>query len=406
MANEVSTAPATATTSVVAEKPLQYLDKAVNAIRDLGIWPEQQGEQPITGLLSQITELDETRVVLIGRTLSQASAFNEVVREQIAAMKIGERYEDITKGFDSIRDDAKGMVDQLADNKLDMLERASNVWMKVSRGDIATRFNKIRDIYLSVSADTKDQIDREHTILEAYRDFRGALKQAEVMALEVLHTAEQRLEAKKNTLNAASTAVSGYAGTVPADRARLEMDRDEKLREMQNEEKRYQIAKDLSDNLTISYNTSEVVMARLMQTTNAKERVYQQSISFFSTNETVLTALSASFTGMFGLHESTETLNAMKEGMSKSLETLSEIGDRVTEEAVRAGYGPTVRADAVKKLVDSVVNFQEKSRTIINEMRIASTKNSAEIRDAVEDGKRRLAALAADGNALLLETRN
>jgi hypothetical protein len=405
MANEVNTAPASAPVAL-AEKPLQYLDKAVNAIRDLGIWPEQQGEQPITGLLSQITELDETRVVLIGRTLSQASAFNEVVREQIAAMKIGERYEDITKGFDSIRDDAKGMVDQLADNKLDMLERASNVWMKVSRGDIASRFNKIRDTYLAVSADTKDQIDREHTILEAYRDFRGALKQAEVMALEVLQTAEQRLEEKKNILQTASTAVSSYAGTVPADRARLEMDRDEKLRDMQNEEKRYQIAKDLSDNLTISYNTSEVVMARLMQTTNAKERVYQQSISFFSTNETVLTALSASFTGMFGLHESTETLNAMKEGMSKSLETLSEIGDKVTEEAVKAGYGPTVRADAVKKLVDSVVNFQEKSRTIINEMRVASTKNSAEIRDAVEDGKRRLAALAADGNALLLETRN
>jgi hypothetical protein len=403
MANEVSTAP---TTTVVADKPLQYLDRAMSAIRDLGLWPEQPLEQPITGLLSQITELDETRVVLIGRTLSQASAFNEVVREQIAAMKIGERYEDITKGFDSIRDDAKGMVDQLSDNKLDLLERASNVWMKVSRGDIASRFNKIRDTYLSVTADTKDQIDREHTILEAYRDFRGALKQSEVMALEVLQTAEKRLEDKKNILNAASTAVSGYAGSVPADRARLEMDRDEKLRDMQNEEKRYQIAKDLSDNLTISYNTSEVVMARLMQTTNAKERVYQQSISFFSTNETVLTALSASFTGMFGLHESTETLNAMKEGMSKSLETLSEIGDKVQEEAVRAGYGPTVRADAVKKLVDSVVNFQEKSRTIINEMRVASTKNSAEIRDAVEDGKRRLAALAADGNALLLETKN
>ena len=406
MANEVTTAPAAATVSAIAEKPLQYLDKAVGAIRNLGIWPEQQGEQPITGLLSQITELDETRVVLIGRTLSQASAFNEVVREQIAAMKIGERYEEITKGFDSIRDDAKGMVDQLADNKLDLLERASNVWMKVSRGDIATRFNKIRDTYLDVTRDTKDQIEREQTILEAYRDFRGALKQAEVMALEVLGTAEKRLEEKKNILQTSSAAVAAYAGNAPADRARLEMDRDEKLREMQNEEKRYQIAKDLSDNLTISYNTSEVVMARLMQTTNAKERVYQQSISFFSTNETVLTALSASFTGMFGLHESTETLNAMKEGMSKSLETLSEIGDKVQEEAVKAGYGPTVRADAVKKLVDSVVNFQEKSRTIINEMRVASTKNSAEIRDAVEDGKRRLAALAADGNALLLETKN
>ncbi|WP_206524685.1 MULTISPECIES: cell surface protein [unclassified Devosia] len=406
MASQVTTATPTANSvpSAVAEQPLQYLDKAVNAIRNLGIWPEQQGEQPITGLLQQITDLDETRVILIGRTLSQASAFNEVVREQVAAVKIGERYEDITKGFDSIRDDAKAMVDQLADNKINLVERVSNVWMKVSRGDIATRFNSIRDTYLAVTADTKDQIEREHTILEAYRDFRGALKQAEVMALEVLATAEQRLEEKKNILQAAAEELAGYAGTVPADRARLEMARDERLREMQNEEKRYQIAKDLSDNLTISYNTSEVVMARLMQTTNAKERVYQQSISFFSTNETVLTALSASFTGMFGLNESTATLNAMKEGMSKSLETLSEIGDRVGEEAVRAGYGPTVRADAVKKLVDSVINFQEKSRTIINEMRVASTKNSAEIRDAVEDGKRRLATLATEGNALLLES--
>ena len=407
MTDQVTTATTASAPNmpVMTEKPLQYLDKAVNAIRDLGIWPEQQAEAPITSLLAQITELDETRVILIGRTLSHASAFNEVVREQVAAMKIGERYEDITKGFDSIRDDAKGMVDQLEDNKIDLFERASNVWMKVSRGDIASRFNKIRDTYLEVTSDTKDQIDREHTILEAYRDFRGALKQSEVMALEVLQTAEGRLREKKDILQKAADELAAYAGDVPADRARLEMARDERLREMQNEEKRYQIAKDLSDNLTISYNTSEVVMARLMQTTNAKERVYQQSISFFSTNETVLTALSASFTGMFGLHESTETLNAMKEGMSKSLETLSEIGDKVQEEAIKAGYGPTVRADAVKKLVDSVVNFQEKSRGIINEMRVASTKNSAEIRDAVEDGKKRLATLAAEGNALLLDTK-
>jgi hypothetical protein len=387
----------------VMEKPLQYLDKAMGAIKDLGIWPEQPGEQPITGLLSEITDLDENRVILIGRTLTQASAFNEVVRSQVAAMNVGERYEDITNGFNSIRDDAKGMVDQLDDGKLDLMERVSNVWMKVSRGDIATRFDKIRTTYLDVSKETKNQIDREHTILEAYRDFRGALKQAEVMALELLETATRQLEARKTDLQAASDALSNFTEGTPADRARLEMARDEKLRDLQNEERRYQIAKDLSDNLTISYSTSEVIMARLMQTTQAKERVYQQAISFFSTNETVFTALSASFTGLFGLHESTETLNAMKEGMSKSLETLSEIGDRVGEAAIKAGYGPTIRADAVRKLVDSVVNFQEKSRVIINEMRELATKNSAEIRDAVEDGKRRLAELAAEGNALLLE---
>jgi len=386
------------------DKPLQYLDRAMGSIRDLGLWPQETQEAPITGLLAQITALDETRVILIGRTLNQASIFNDVVREQIAAMNIGKRYEDITKGFDSIRKDAKGMVDQLEDGKIDIMERTSNVWMKITRGDIATRFDKIRDIYLDVSKDTRDQVDRERTILEAYRDFRGALKQSEVMALEVLDKATEALNERKETLKKAGEELATFSEGTPADRARLEMARDEKVRDLQNEERRYQIAKDLSDNLTISYNTSEVVMARLMQTTNAKERVYQQSIAFFSTNETVFTALSASFTGMFGLNESTQTLNAMKEGMSKSLEALSEIGDKVHEEALKAGYGPTIRADAVKKLLDSVINFQERSRGIISEMRKLSTENSAEIRDAVEDGKQRLAKLAADGNALILET--
>jgi len=387
----------------VVNKPLQYLDKAMGSIRELGLWPEKTEEAPITGLLQQITALDETKVLLIGRTLNQASIFNDVVREQVAAMNIGTRYEDITKGFDSIRDDAKAMVDQLDDGKIDLLERTSNVWMKITRGDISARFNKIRDIYLEVSKDTKDQVDREQTILEAYRDFRGALKQSEVMALEVLDTAEGLLSDRKEAVKSATGELEAFSEGTPADRARLEMGRDERVRDLQNEERRYQIAKDLSDNLTISYNTSEVVMARLMQTTNAKERVYQQSISFFTTNETVLTALSASFTGLFGLHESTETLNAMKEGMSKSLETLAEIGNTVQEEALRAGYGPTIRAESVKMLVDSVVSFQENSIAIIAEMRKLSTQNSAEIRDAVEDGKQRLAKLAADGNALIMD---
>jgi hypothetical protein len=172
------------------------------------------------------------------------------------------------------------------------------------------------------------------------------------------------------------------------------------VRALQQEEKRYQIAKDLSDNLTVSYNTSEVVMARLLQTTNAKERVYSQAVSFFSTNEVVLTALTASFTGMFGLNESTQTVEAMKEGVSKSLEVLADIGGKVQEAAVRAGYGPTVRADAVQKLVDSVVNWQTRSHEIIEEMRVASTKNANEIRDAVEEGKRKLARLADQGKGL------
>ena len=386
----------------VAPSSMQYLDKAVGALRDAGLMPSKVDPAPINALLEKISDLEPEKIQTIARTLGQASTFNEVVRQQVADMVIGERYKEITGGFNSIRDDAKRMVDQLADNKIDVFERATNVWMKIARGDISNRFDKVKGIYLDVTKDTKGQIDREHVILEAYRDYRGALKQAEVLALEVLKTATAKLDAERTALKEASDKVANFAGTEPAERARLELARDEHLRRVQDEEKRYQIAKDLSDNLTISYNTSEVVMARLQQTTNAKERIYAQAISFFSTNDTVLTALKASFTGMFGLHEATQTLNEMKEGVSKSLESISEIGDKVQEEAVKAGYGPTIRADAVKKLVDSVVGFQERSQTIIEEMRKLATQNSAEIRDAVEDGKRRIAKLVADGKALPL----
>jgi hypothetical protein len=384
----------------LVKSPMQYLDKATGALRDLGIMPPKVDFAPMNALLEKISDLDGDKIAVISRTLGQTEIFNEVVRDQTQAMDIGRRYEDIAKSFNSVRDDAKMMVDQLADGRIDFRERVNNIWMKVARGDIADRFDTIRATYLQVTKSTRDQIEREAKILEAYRDYRGALKQSEVLALEVLKKADKKLETARAALAKASQNVSDYAGSDPAERANLELRRDELLRSMQDEDKRYQIAKDLSDDLTISYNTSEVIMARLHQTTNAKERVYSQAISFFSTNDSVLTALKASFTGLVGLHEATQSLETMKEGVSKSIEVLSELGDKVQEAALRAGYGPTIRANAVVQLVNSITNFQEKSFAIIEEMRKLSTTNSQEIRSAVEDGKRRMAHLIAEGKTL------
>lgn len=386
--------------SVAAKTPIQYLDKASGALRDMGLMPAKVEPSPINALLEKIADLDKDKVAVIARTLAQGEVFNEVVRDQTSKMEIGTRYEQITNGFNSIRDDSRRLVEQVEDGKIDMLERGSNIWMKIARGDIADRFDKIRGIYLSVTKETKNQIEREAKILDAYRDYRGALKHAEVMGLEILGHAQEKLDVAKKALDASSSSVAGFAGTDPAERAKLELARDEELRHTQEEEKRFQIAKDLSDNMTIGYNTSEVIMARLMQLTSTKERVYSQAVSFFSTNDSVLTALKASFTGMFGLHESTKTLEAMKEGMSKSLEDLAKVGDKVQDAAVRAGYGPTIRADAVKQLVESVVGFQERSGEIIAEMRKLATQNSNEIRQAVEDGKKRVARIAAQIDAL------
>jgi hypothetical protein len=387
--------------SDIASLPLKYLDKAVNGLRDLGLLPAKPNEAPIVALINQISGLDEEKALAIARTLSHTSLFNEVVREQITQMKVGERYETITAAFNSIRDDAKSMVDQLEDGKLSTMEKLQNLWVRVTRGDIPERFRKIKETYLDVTGDTKDQIEREEKILESYQDFRGALKEAQVTAFQLLKKAEAALQACKERLEEANRAIAADTGGDRERIARLELARDERLRELQDEDKRYQISKDLAENLSVSYNTTEVVMARLMQSTNVKERVYSQAVSFFGTNETVFTALNASFTSLQGLHESTRSLEAMKEGVNQSLETIAEVGGKVQEDALRAGYGPTLKAESVKKLVDAVVSFQDKSRGLIAEMRELASRNELEISRAVEDGKRRMAELAREGAALV-----
>ena len=88
-------------------------------------------------------------------------------------MNIGERYEKITNSFNSIREDAKGMVDQLADRRAAGADGAHQPMCgpRSRRGDIADRFDDIRKGYLDVAKDTRGQIEREHTILEAYQGF-------------------------------------------------------------------------------------------------------------------------------------------------------------------------------------------------------------------------------------------
>lgn len=380
--------------------PLKFLDQALGVLRNLGLVKSEPQVAPIVVLIDRIADLEPERAAAIARTLTQASLFNEVVREQIQAVAVGERYRGITAAFDSIRDDAKRMVDQMADNRIDTFERLSNIWMKVTRGDVPARFAKIKSTYLAVAKDTQEQIQREQTILGAYRDFRSALKEAQVQAFELLKAAQAVLDARKAALQTQSAALAAFTGSDAAERARLELGRDLALQAVQDEDKRFQIAKDLAENLAIAYSTTEVVMARIAQIASCKERVYSQAVTFFGTNETVFTALSASFTGLFGLHESTQALEAMKAGMNKSLETLGEVGTKVQEAALQAGYGPTLRAESVKKLVDAIVSYQERSLQIIDEMRDLSTKNADEITAATEAGRRRIAALQDRAAAL------
>lgn len=377
---------------------ISYTDRAVQLLNKVGILVKAESDAPIMRQLDAIAELDTNRVMAIARTLQQQSAFNAVVREQMMGMEVSNRQSKIVAAFDSIRTDMEQMVVWLDDGKVDFIERIKMGWMTLVRGSIPDRFAQIKKTYLEIAKDSGEQIEREHIILNAYRDFRFGLKQAQVDAHEVIKVVAECLEQRKEALGRAIKFIEEYQGTDDAERSRLELARDEALQQVQKEDNRYQIVLDLANNLTVAYNAAEAVFARLQQTSSVKERIYQQSINFFSTNEIVFTALSASITSLTGLEESTKTLEAMKEGMNRSLESIANNGSKKLEAGLKAGYGSTLKAESLRALVDSIVNYQETSYKLIEELRIESTNNVKEIDNIVEDGKRRFVEVITKAN--------
>ncbi|MCP8351295.1 merozoite surface protein 3b [Pseudomonas sp. FBF18] len=371
-----------------------YLERALTSLRTIGInFIQPVQDAPVLVLLDRVAHYDTTKVTSIATVLQQATSFNSMVREQIEGMDISTRFMDITQSFTSIREDAAAMAGWMDDGRLDAMEKIKLTWMNVRRGSIPSRFADIRENYLKVCKSANDQIARESVILESYMDFRMAMKAAEVEAQQVLAIAGEALQQRTLALNEANARVADAESAEPAARAALELGRDEAVRAMQDEDKRYQIIKDIADDLKVGYNTAEMVFARINQVHVIKERQYQRMVSFFSTNEVVLTGLAVSFTANSGLAEATHTLNATTDGISQGLESLGSTGNQQLEAAVKASYGSTIKVDSVRALADATLSFQTDMKQMADTYRAESSNAARDIAEAVEEAKRKFAAL-------------
>lgn len=380
------------TTAVVMNSARKYLDKAVSVYSSLGL-PNEKEDLPVSRLIAKISGFGADQALTISSVLARQGSFNEMARSQIAGMEIAERYEQISENFGSIRSDAKRQLMISERGSITIIDRLQNGWMYMSRGSIPKRFDKIKSLYLAVSNAMGDQIEREQKVIEAYADYRFAMKAAEGEAQTLLSVAEVKLNEAKAALDAAQAAVATPAeGTTPTEISNLELARDEKIRELTTMDEQYQVAKDMADQLSTGYNASEFVFARLAQTNKVKRRLYDQTVSFFATNEIVFTGISAATTANSGLVEGTRTINAMNQGINDSLRDLANLGNKSLEQGLRAGYGSTIQASAMKELVEAVVGFQESSVQLISELRTEATQNAQEVARLAEDGKRRFAA--------------
>lgn len=369
-----------------------YMDRAVGVLAKYNIVAREGEESQMAALLQDVVKVDEPKVLAIGHTLKHMGTFNQLVRENIEGMSIADRYNDITKMFDSIRDDSKTLVDQLSDGKIDWKEGVSQWWMKVRRGTPHQRFEKIRETYLDVTKDTQEHLQREDEILNAYMDFRGAVKEAEILAYEVLQVQTTVRSETEQKFRDAVTVVQGYQGGIQSEKSRLELSRDEAQRIFQAEDRKFQLIKDVAENLTVGYNVGETLITKLQQTHGVKDQVYRRSVTFFGTNEHVFTVMDAVYTSQHGLHEATQTLNAMKQGAEKGLEDIAALAGNLEKAAIQAGYGESISAVSVQKLVDAIVSFQTESVGLIAQARESATANAKEVQRVVEEGKEKYRA--------------
>jgi hypothetical protein len=340
-------------------------------------------------LLDEVKFIDEARTLAIANTVKYMSSFNQLVRDNVQNINVGDRYLGISQGFDSIREDYKTLINQLSDGKIGPMEKASNLWMRIRRGSPSTRFDKIADLYRDVAADTKDQLDREDAIMDGYIDFRFALKEAEVTSQELYEKFLPDYEAAKQGLADAQKKIDEFTGDDRAARARLELARDEARNAYEKADRTYQLLKDIQENLAIGYDVGETLITKLKQTHDVKDRVYRRSVTFFTTNEHVFTVLGTVYTSQHGLHEATQSHEAMKEGINKGLEDVADLGRELEHAAIKAGYGTTVKAESVEKLVRAISDYQVDSLKLIAELRKESDENAAQIRRVVEEGKKR-----------------
>lgn len=388
------------TTMSPANKALAYLDKAVSGVAKLGI-TQPAGEMPVQTLIAQVSEFGSDEAMSVSLVLARQGMFNDAVRQEITGMDIANRYELITTSFSSIRQDTSKQLQYMENGKIGFMEKISMKVRDMRKGTIPARFAKIKTVYLDVSSALSDQLAREGRVLEAYADFRFAMKDAESQAHKILETATvHHAQAKRDVeMKQLDLDTKVGAGVSDQERSRLELSRDESVRDFQKMDERFQIAKDLADQLRVAYHASEFVFARLAQTSQVKKRLYDQAVMFFATNEIVFTGQAAAFNSTQGLREGTKTLNAMKDGMNQGLEELAKLGGSQLEAGLRAGYGPGLKAESVKLLVDAVVDFQDSSMKLIQELRNEATENASEVARIAEDGKQRFAALISRSSA-------
>lgn len=387
------------TTNSKLGSALVTMQKAVSMIEQVGLKlpTVSSSEQPINELLGRLAPLDpkSERIGQLAQVFAKMEAFNALIRENTSEISVADAHVKIAQRFDSVRSDVKDEIDREMKNNKNLLTKVIAWIIKMRRGSIQDRYRAIQADSKKVMLESKDDIQKARNILEGYENARFSFKEASLLANDLVKEASADWENAKESLRAAQEKVDNTPKENEREYNEAQLARDIKQRELREAEGRFQIAKDLSEEMSNNYNVGQAIMARLVQLTETKDRVFQKSSVFFVTADNILTGLGATLTQTKNLNTSTKVLEAMSDGINKGLEDLGQTGDEILRRGVRAGYGVTIRAESLKTLLTAIEDFQASTLEEVALLRKESQENTRLIENDTENTRRRLVEIAS-----------
>lgn len=397
-----------ASTDVFTPRPMNRMEKALSLFKSVGInisSPKESGADQISGLMKDLLPFGDTDLTAILRTMRVMNQVQDRIRNELTQVEAGERYVEMAKDFTSIRKDGKRMLEQVEAGKTTIMDRVANTWMDFSRGSIQKRYNSIEEVATAIHADSAKTLKTMRAVSQAYDEARSGFQEARILAGNIRNKTKASWDQAKEALSAADGHLSELR-EMGADDNSINiavLNRDAQLSAAREAERLYDLATDLYNNLSVGYETGDVISVRLNQASTVHERALSQSITFFQTNSHVLTALSAAASSLRSIHETTQGVETMKKGIDDALGDLGTTGNKILEAGIRAGYGATINPNTIRKLMDDIITFQENQHVIKNEMRAEAENAEKEIRQITEDGRERISKLIIDQNSVPTE---
>lgn len=380
----------------------ERLSRARGCLEKVGLSLEASKGPSLLSIAKEVKDIAPVESEALVALMGSFEHFNEVARKSSENIKLNDHYAEMATLFDSIEKDAVFLLEFMEKPRSRFEEFVKNWRTELGRrrrGTLHERFDRIQTIAQEAFAHTEDQVMRERAILEAYHEFQMAIKISLLLIEKIKGTLKSEQEKSVEVLRTAQAQVEALADrteTTSIDKMEVEIGRDDALKKVEWWNRQYMGLETLGHHLSNSIAYGEIIKMRQQQVMEAKEHVWRHSASFLSTNAWVFTGLQTTLKSTLELNQSTKMIQAMSGVSEGSAQLLAKHGNQVQMNAIEAAFKTGLKADTVRQLVASIVDYKKKSHDLIHQLQQKSMLEEQKIQGIIQKGQQGIVETEAD----------